>query len=456
MKKAGAKMAARPSRGGAVRIAYAELRYFSSVVSKVLRGLRKLGPGIVTGASDDDPSGIATYSQVGAQFGFAMLWTMLLSYPLMAAIQEISAWIGRVTGIGIAGNIRRHYPAWVLYPVVALLLVANVINLGADISAMGGALKLLVGGSALFFSVVFGLLSVVAAVFVPYRHYAQLLKWSALVLLVYVATAFVVHLRWQPVLAGAFIPTISLSTGYMTSLTAVFGTTISPYLFFWQASQEVQEQEAAVGEKALKHAPEQASAQLQSMRTDTYTGMAFSNVIAFFIILDTAAVLHTHGLTDIQTAAQAAAALRPLAGELSFLLFSFGIIGTGLLAVPVLAGSAAYALAEALKWPIGLERKPDKAKGFYGTLGAATLLGVALNFTSIDPIKALFWSAVINGVTAVPIMVVMMMMTANPKVTGTMRLPLRQKVVGWSSTAVMFLVAAGMIATWGSSSKSSR
>ena len=450
MKKAGAKMAARPSRGGAVCTAYAELRSFSSVVSKVLLGLRKLGPGIVTGASDDDPSGIATYSQVGAQFGFAMLWTMLLAYPLMAGIQEISAWIGRVTGIGIAGNIRRHYSAWVLYPLVALLLVANVINLGADLSAMGSALKLLVGGSALFFSIVFGLFSVVAAVFVPYRNYAQLLKWSALVLIVYVATAFVVHVRWQSALAGAFIPTISLSTGYMTSLTAVFGTTISPYLFFWQASQEVQEQEAAADEKALKRAPEQAPAQLQSMRTDTYIGMAFSNVIAFFIILDTGAILHAHGVTDIQTAAQAAEALRPLGGELTFLLFSLGIIGTGLLAVPVLAGSAAYALAEALKWPIGLERKPAKAKGFYGTLGAATLLGVALNFTSIDPIKALFWSAVINGVAAVPIMVVMMLMTANPKVTGTLRLPLRQKVVGWSSTAVMFLVAAGMVATWGS------
>ena len=449
MSKADEKMAARP--GGAVRTAPPESksRSLSAVQSKILRGLGKLGPGIVTGAADDDPSGIATYSQVGAQFGFAMLWTMLLSYPLMAGIQEISAWIGRVTGAGIAGNIRRHYPVWVLYPVVALLLIANVINLGADISAMGSALKLLVGGSALFYSVVFGILSVIAAIFVPYRQYARLLKWSALVLLVYVATAFVVHVQWQSALAGAFIPTLSLSKGYMTALTAVFGTTISPYLFFWQASQEVQEQEATAGEEALKRAPEQASAQLESMRTDTYIGMAISNVIAFFIILDTAAVLHAHGVTDIQTAAQAAEALRPLAGELTFLLFSFGIIGTGLLAVPVLAGSAAYALAEALKWPIGLERKPDKAKGFYGTLGIATLLGVALNFTSIDPIKALFWSAVINGVAAVPIMVVMMLMTANPKVTGTLRLPLRQKVLGWVSTAVMFLVAAGMIATWG-------
>lgn len=450
MDKVDDQMAARPGSDRAVRTASPESisGSSSSMVSKALRGMGKLGPGIVTGAADDDPSGIATYSQVGAQFGFAMLWTMLFSYPLMAGIQEISAWIGRVTGIGNAGNIRRHYSVWVLYPVVALLLIANVINLGADISAMGSALKLLVGGSALLYSIVFGMFSVIVAILVPYREYAQVLKWSALVLLVYVATACVVQVHWQSAVAGTFIPTISLSTGYMTALTAVFGTTISPYLFFWQASQEVPEQEATAGEEALKRAPEQASAQLESMRTDTYLGMAFSNLIAFFIILDTAAVLHAHGLTDIQTAAQAAEALRPLAGELTFLLFSFGIIGTGLIAVPVLAGSAAYTLAEALKWPIGLERRPDKARGFYGTLGVATLLGVALNFTSIDPIKALFWSAVINGIAAVPIMVVMMLMTANPKVTGVLRLPLRQKVVGWVSTAVMFLVAAGTIATW--------
>jgi NRAMP (natural resistance-associated macrophage protein)-like metal ion transporter len=361
-------MPARLGHEGAVRPPFLESESwsFSSIVSKVSRGLGKLGPGIVTGAADDDPSGIATYSQVGAQFGFTMLWTMLFSYPLMAGIQEISAWIGRVTGIGIAGNIRRHYSVWVLYPVVALLLLANIINLGADIGAMGSAPKLLVGGSALSYTIVFGILSVIAAVFVPYRQYARLLKWAALVLLVCVATAFVVKVHWQSALAGA-IPAISLSKSYMTSLTAVFGTTISPYLFFWQASQEVQEQEAAAGEKALKRAPGQASAQLESMRTDTYIGMAFSNVIAFFIILDTAAVLHTRGVTDIQTAAQAAEALRPLAGELTFLLFSLGIIGTGLL---------------------------------------------------------------------------------NPQVTGRLRLPLRQKVFGWVSTAVMFLMVAGMFATW--------
>src|SRR5216683_6852236 len=308
------------------------------LISKLFRGIGKLGSGIVTGASDDDPSGIATYSQIGAQFGFAMLWTMLLTYPLMAGIQEISAWIGRVTGVGLAGNIRRHYSPMVLYPLVALLLIANVINLGADIGAMGSALQMLVGGTALTYSVMFGVLSVIAAIRVPYRQYAELLKWSGLVLLVYVATALIVHVPWKPVLIGTFIPSLSFSNSYLTALTAVFGIIISPYLLFWQASQEVQEQEAAVGEKPLWSAPKQAPAQLDRMRGDTYLGMAFSNVIAFFIMLDTAAVLHSHGITDIQTGAQAAEALRPIAAELAFLLFSIGIIGTGLIAIPVLAG----------------------------------------------------------------------------------------------------------------------
>jgi len=419
----------------------------SSLFSRFTIFFRKLGPGIVTGAADDDPSGIATYSQVGAQFGFSMLWTMLLTYPLMAGIQEISAWIGRVTGVGIAANIRRHFSPIILYPLVALLLIANVINLGADIGAMGAALRMLVGGPAHFYAFMFGVISVLAAILVPYESYAEILKWSALVLFVYIATAVTVHIPWKPALMGTVIPKITFSNSYLTALIAVFGTTISPYLFFWQASVEVAEQKAAPGEKPLKVAPKQEKAQLEPMRSDTYLGMAFSNVIAYFIILDTAAVLHTHGITDIQTTAQAAEALRPLAGELAFLLFSIGIIGTGLIAIPVLAGSSAYALAEALKWPIGLERKLHRAKGFYGILSIATLLGVALNFTAINPIKALFWSAVINGVAAVPIMIVMMLMTTNKKITGGVRLPALQTAIGWVATGVMFAVAACMIAT---------
>jgi NRAMP (natural resistance-associated macrophage protein)-like metal ion transporter len=437
-------MATKAATSGAPRSAS---KSKASWLSRLPVFLKALGPGIVTGAADDDPSGIATYSQVGAQFGFAMLWTMLLSYPLMAGIQEISAWIGRVTGVGLAGNIRRHYPLVVVDSLVGLLLVANVINLGADIGAMGSALKLVVGGPAHLYSTLFGLISVIAAIVFPYKRYAEVLKWSTLVLLVYAATALIVHVPLKPVLHGTFIPTLSFSNSYLTALTAVFGTTISPYLFFWQASTEVEEQKAAPREKPLKHAPGQAMAQLDKMRGDTYLGMAFSNIIAFFIILDTAAVLHAHGITDIQTGAQAAEALRPLAGELAFLLFSMGIIGTGLIAVPVLAGSSAYALAETLKWPIGLERKLNRAKGFYGILAVATLLGVALNFIGMNPIKALFWSAVINGVAAVPIMIVMMLMTSNKKITGGLRLPTAQRVIGWTATAVMFAVAASMLAT---------
>jgi Mn2+/Fe2+ NRAMP family transporter len=441
-------MAKKPVTRGTTRTRPVASAPTSSPFPRILLFFRKLGPGIVTGAADDDPSGIATYSQVGAQFGFSMLWTMLLTYPLMAGIQEISAWIGRVTGVGIAANIRRHYSPTILYPLVALLLIANVINLGADIGAMGAALRMLVGGPAHFYTLMFGVISVLAAIMVPYERYAQILKWSALVLFVYIATAVTVHIPFHAALFGTVVPKLSFSKDYLTALTAVFGTTISPYLFFWQASVEVAEQKAAPGEKPLKVAPKQEKAQLEPMRSDTYLGMAFSNLIAYFIILDTAAVLHTHGITDIQTTEQAAEALRPLAGELAFLLFSIGIIGTGLIAIPVLAGSSAYALAEALKWPIGLERPLHRAKGFYGVLTVATLLGVALNFTAINPIKALFWSAVINGVAAVPIMVVMMLMTTNKKITGGVRLPAVQKAVGWVATGVMFAVAASLIATF--------
>jgi Mn2+/Fe2+ NRAMP family transporter len=288
---------------------------------------------------------------------------------------------------------------------------------------------------------------VLAAIRLPYKQYAEVLKWSTLVLFVYVGTVLTVHIPWKPVWVETLVPRLSFSVGYLTALTAVFGTTISPYLFFWQASVEVAEQVAAPGEKPLKEAPRQAAAQLDRMRGDTYLGMAFSNVIAFCIILDTAAVLHVHGITNIETTAQAAEALRPFAGELAFLLFSIGIVGTGLIAIPVLAGASAYALAEALNWPIGLERKLHQAKGFYGILCVATLLGVAMNFTAINPIKALFWSAVINGVVAAPIMIMMMLMTAKKKITGGLLLPAKQRAVGWVATGVMCAVAASMLAS---------
>ncbi|MBV9850696.1 MAG: divalent metal cation transporter [Armatimonadetes bacterium] len=416
--------------------------------------LAALGPGLITGASDDDPSGIATYSQVGAQFGFGMLWTMLFSYPLMAGIQEISALIGRVTGRGIAGNIRRHYPAWLLYGIVALMLGANVINIGADIGAMGAAASLLIPGPALAFAAFFVLASLALQIIAPYDRYTLVLKWLTLALFAYVATVFVVHVPWEPALRATVLPSFPWKTaGFLTGIVAVLGTTISPYLFFWQAEQEVEIEKANPKDRPLIRAPRQAPAQMQRIRVDTYVGMAFSNLVAFFIILTAAATLHAHGLTDVQTSTDAAAALQPLAGRFAFLLFALGIIGTGLLAIPVLAGSAAYAVGEALRWPVGLNRDMMQAKGFYGVLAAATLIGLALNVHvghfHIDPIKALFWSAVINGVVAGPIMIIMMLMASSGRVMGRFTITGRQKFFGWLATAAMLAAAVGLFATWG-------
>ena len=416
--------------------------------------LDRLGPGLVTGASDDDPSGIATYSQAGAAYGFSLLWTMVFSFPLMSGIQEISARIGRVTGRGLAGNIRRHYSPWLLYPVVFLLVLANTINLGADIGAMGSALQLLIGGPALLYAIGFAVLCLVLEIFITYRRYSRYLKWLTLVLFSYVATAFFVKVPWREVALGTLIPTFSSSSEYWATFIAILGTTISPYLFFWQASQETEEIRDHPDEEALKKKPWQARVQFGRIRLDTLTGMFMSNVIAFFIVLAAAATLHTNGTTDIQTANQAAEAIRPFAGRFAFTLFAVGIIGTGLLAVPVLAGSAAYAIGEALKWPTGLDRKPLDAKGFYAVLAAATILGLAINFPAVQrhlhvtPIKALFACAIINGVVAVPIMVVVMLMAGNEKVMG--RFSLNSgflRMLGWAATAVMFLAAAGMFIT---------
>jgi NRAMP (natural resistance-associated macrophage protein)-like metal ion transporter len=405
---------------------------------------KKLGPGLITGAADDDPSGIATYSQVGAGFGYSMLWTTFITFPLMVGIQVVSARIGRVTGNGLAANIRQRYPAWVLHSLVCLLLLANTINIAADIGAMAAALKLLIGGPAHWYAILFGLLSLVLQIFIPFPRYAPILKMLTLSLFAYVATVFVVQIPWGTVIQYTIMPSISFSTDYVVAVVAVLGTTISPYLFFWQASQEVEEQRAAEGEEPLKEAPEQAQAHLRRIKIDTYIGMGFSNLIAFFIMLTATVTLHLHGVTDIQTSAQAAEALRPIAGEYAFMLFSAGIVGTGLLAVPVLAGSAAYAVAESFEWRIGLGRQLTEAQGFYMILALATFLGVALNFTSIDPIKALFWSAVINGVIAVPIMAVMMLMAARADVMGQFVITPRLRILGWLATAVMAIAVLGM------------
>jgi NRAMP (natural resistance-associated macrophage protein)-like metal ion transporter len=406
--------------------------------------LTKLGPGLITGAADDDPSGIATYSQAGAQFGLNMLWTVLFTYPLMVGIQVVSARIGRVTGHGLATNIRRHYPRWLLYGIVSLLLTANTINIAADIAAMGEALKLIIGGPAHLYAIGFGVVSLLLQVFIPYRRYVRFLKWLTLALLAYVATAFVIHIPWSTVLLSALLPKVSLQSAYITTVVAVFGTTISPYLFFWQASQEVEDQLADPHAQALIHAPQQAKANLRRIKLDTYIGMGFSNLVAFFIILTTAVTLNLNGITEIRTSADAALALRPIAGDFAFMLFSAGIIGTGLLAVPVLAGSSAYAMAGAFRWKNSLERTPMQAKRFYAIIAVSTLVGTGLGFAGIDPIKALYWSAVINGVISVPIMAVMMLLAVRPDVMGQFIISTRLKLLGWLATLMMALAVAAM------------
>lgn len=409
--------------------------------------LKKLGPGLITGAADDDPSGIATYSQAGAQFGFGMLWSVLFTYPLMVGIQIISAKIGIVSGHGLATNIRRHYPGWLLYSIISLLLLANTINIAADVAAMGEAMQLLVGGPSQAFALGFGLLSLVLQVVVPYSRYVRILKWLTLALLSYFATAMVVHIPWGAVLASTVMPKIRWDPAYVTTLVAVFGTTISPYLFFWQASQEVEDLNADPQAQALKAAPDRAPASFRRIKFDTFTGMGFSNLVAFFIILTTAVTLNAHGVTHIDTAAQAASALRPIAGDFAFLLFSVGIIGTGLLAVPVLAGSAAYAIAGAFNWENSLELRPATAKRFYGIIALSTLIGVALCFTKINPIKALHWSAVINGVISVPIMALMMSMAARPEIMGGLTISRRLSVLGYLCTAAMAAAVLAMLYT---------
>lgn len=409
--------------------------------------VRKLGPGLITGVSDDDPSGIATYSQAGAQFGYAMLWTALFSYPLMTAMQEISARIGRVTGRGIAANMRKYSPPLLLYSVVSLLFVASVFNLGADLGAMGAASQLLIGGSTTPYVLFFGIISLLLQMYIPYTAYAKYLKWLTLAVLSYIVTAFVVHVPWPEALRATFFPSFNLDAKYCATLTAVLGTTISPYLFFWQASQEVEEVRVNQSEQPLKQSPQQAVEQFERIRADTWFGMAVSNIVAFFIILTAAATLHRNGVLDVQTSAQAAKALEPIAGRFAFFLFAAGIVGTGLLAVPVLAGAAAYSVAETFRWRGSLQRKPHKAKRFYGVLTAATLIGLSLNLVKIDPVRALFWSAIINGVVAVPVMVVVMLLSANRRVMGEFGVPILLKTVGWIATAAMFLATVAMFVT---------
>lgn len=404
--------------------------------------LRTLGPGLITGAADDDPSGIATYSQAGAQFGLNMLWTVVLTYPLMVAIQSISARIGRVTGHGLSTNLAKVFPSWAVTSLVALLFIGNAINIGADLAAMGAAAKLVTGWNQHVMTVGFAVASLLLQVLVPYHRYVKLLKWLTMALLAYVAVVFTVKIDWGQVVEHTILPQLPKS-GWIVVVVAVFGTTISPYLFFWQSSEEVEDEEAK-GEAPLIEDPTDAPEELRRIRWDTLVGMGVSNLIAFFIILTTAVTLHTQGITNIQTSAEAAEALRPVAGELAFFLFAMGVVGTGLLAVPVLAGSVGYAIGELRGWKCGLEHKPSEAKAFYGVIATAIVLGLVVDYSGFDPIQALFWSAVINGVISVPIMAAMMVVASRKAQMGDFVATPLQKVFGWLATAVMAAAVLGM------------
>ena len=398
--------------------------------------LSRLGPGLITGAADDDPSGIGTHSQVGAQFGYGLSWTFLFSFPLMVAIQEVAGQIGRVTGAGIARNLRRHYPRPLLVPMVGLLLIANIVNLGADLAGMGAAVGLLIGSPLWLYTVLFGAFCVILEVWMSYERYASVLKWATLSLFAYVAVVIVAHVPWGEALTSLVVPRIEYTGAYATAVVAILGTTISPYLFFWQASQEIEEQKLHKA-KPLCITPKDAGPELKRIRIDTLTGMGFSSIVSLAIVFATAATLHANGVRDIETSAQAAEALRPIAGNFAFALFALGIIGTGLLAVPVLAGSAAYAVTEMFGIASSLDAQPTKARLFYGTIAVTTMLGVSLQYVGIDPVRALYWAAVVNGVLAAPLMVMMMLIVRNPRAMGRLTLGPRATITGWFATLLM-------------------
>ena len=411
----------------------------------------KLGPGLITGAADDDPSGIATYSQAGAQYGYAVGWTILVTFPLMVGIQLASARIGRITGKGLTENFSKLCPRWLVVALVSLLVVANVINLGADLSAMGDAMHLAVGGPPGAFVVVMALLSLLLQIWLPYARYVMLLKWLTLTLLAYVGVGFAAQADWVLALKSLVMPTMHWDREYTTTVVAVLGTTISPYLFFWQASQEAEEIRRIDADRPLAVAPEQATAQFRRLRTDTLVGMGFSNTIAFFMIVATAAALHAHGVRDIETTAQAAQALKPIAGNFAFVLFAAGSVGTGFLALPVLAGSAAYAVATLAGVRRGLDRPAHSAKVFYAILSGAMLTGLAISLSGFNPIKALVWSAVVNAVISVPIMIAVMVAASHRKIVGELRLPPVWRVLGWLATAAMGAATIAMIVLQASS-----
>ena len=405
-----------------------------------------LGPGLITGAADDDPSGISTYSVTGAAFGYMPLWTALFSFPLMAAVQLMCARLGLVTGRGLAGVVRRYYPRWVLWGACLLLIIANVFNIGADLGGMAEATEMMTGIKSIYWTPVYTLLIISLLFFSSYRLIARLFKWLTLVLFAYIVTAFLSHPDWRAVLSATFIPHVQWSGTFLATFVGILGTTISPYLFFWQASQEV-EDEKADGKLTLKQRQGSTDKELTRARTDVFTGMFFSNLVMYFIILTTAATLHAHGKTDIKTAQEAAEALRPLAGKGAYLLFTLGIIGTGMLGVPVLAGSAAYAITEAEAWRGSLEARPKLAPRFYTVVAVSMVLGLALDFVGFNAVKMLFYSAVLNGVLAAPLIVLVTLLTSNTKVMGTRVSSPLLRVLGWATAGIMTVAAIGMFVT---------
>jgi NRAMP (natural resistance-associated macrophage protein)-like metal ion transporter len=401
-----------------------------------------LGPGLITGAADDDPSGIATYAQAGTSYGFELAWTLVLAYPLMVAIQAICARIGRTTGLGIAGNIREHYPAWILAVIVGLLFAANVLNIGADLGAMAESLRLLVTVPTWLGVLLFGSITAGGQIFLKHTRYVAVLKWLTLSLLAYFGTLATVRIPWGNLVRGLVLPGVSLDRGFWLMVVAIFGTTISPYLFFWQAGQEVEDTKSRPSREPLLEQPRQANRALARIRLDTLVGMGFSNLVSLAILIASAVTLHAQGRVAIATAAQAAAALRPVAGDSAFVLFALGIIGTGLISVPVLAGSAGYALGEARRWPVGFSRAPLRAKAFYASIALATGLGALANLLRINPMKALVWCAVLNGIVSVPVMVMVMLLGTQKNIMGNFRISTRLKLTGWIATAFM-AVASG-------------
>jgi NRAMP (natural resistance-associated macrophage protein)-like metal ion transporter len=405
--------------------------------------LARIGPGLITGVADDDPSGIATYSQAGAQFGLNMLWTMPLAFPLMSAIQYICASIGRVTGKGLAANIKDAFPPLIIKSVVLLLLVANTLNIAADVAAMGEVAELISGYNRHLMTAVFVIVTLLLQIFVAYHRYVRFLKWLTLSLLAYAAVLFTVHVPWGEVMLRTIWPHFTPNATAAAVVVGVFGTTISPYLFFWQASEEVEDMHAGKSAPLLRNS-RAAEAELRRIRWDTWSGMFYSDLTAYFIILATAVTLHVGGITDINTAAEAANALRPLAGEFAYILFALGILGVGLIGVPVLAGSGAYALAETMGWNTGLERKATNARGFYGVIAVSVLAGLGIQYLPISPMKALFWSAVINGVVAVPLMAVIILLVSKKSVMGAYVASRPIVILGWIATLVMGAAAVRM------------